>query len=439
MYCSIAPPMLKALSFTAILLSSGLFLLHSCASSDVKTPLSGSPARSGASGEGGLVSARKLWNRKTAGIITDIGLSRDGTAVFAATVPDQEQEAASGQFQLSRFDQEGALVWSHALPARVRSMSVSADGKILIAALANEEIHAINADNKLLWKVAGKCRPLWLDQDHRLLCIHDDDPLAKTAFELFDADGKTIKSVPGSLDLMANKLSRDQQSLVLGLAQGQVSLYQTNGKSIWQKRVPGEILDVAVADGTNPYVAVLYHSSKDGQRIALLNSRGIVVADGEPALHSEQIELAPGGKGVFAYGNGPKGQYLGSFPFPVDLETSTGKTLSWHPKWKQGDAKYADYSAAMTIVNVSTATLPVAPPSSMPLDTGIRVLIGLQSFSLPSRHSHVIAFDESGAKRMDIPLSTEEGGYLYLTAAHAGKARVLVATDDGQLSLFDSL
>jgi hypothetical protein len=173
--------------------------------------------------------------------------------------------------------------------------------------------------------------------------------------------------------------------------------------TVWQSKVKGEILDLAVADGAEPSVAVL---SSD-QKLSLLGAHGKVLSQGLTESHSEQVELTPDGRAILTYGNSNTGQGMALYEGAPALER----------KWRRGDARFADFSSSIIVA-------------------GRQVLMGFEDVAESTRHSHLLGFDFGGDLKTNIPLITEEGAYLYAQGLAEDAAILVVGTDDGSLAAY---
>jgi hypothetical protein len=152
---------------------------------------------------------------------------------------------------------------------------------------------------------------------------------------------------------------------------------------------------------------VLYSPSQDSpdRRAAVFDHEGNVVGAGSVEVRAEQIEFAEGNS-VLAYGNGQEGQYLAYF------EAEDKKLVE---RWRRGAPRRADYSSQL----IASRDL---------------AIIGFEESSEETRQSHLLGFDRQGKLKLNIPLVTEEGAYLYAQAFSDNRAFLGVGTDDSHLA-----
>jgi outer membrane protein assembly factor BamB len=356
--------------------------------------------------------AKALWSRKMPGFITDLSVARNANALLVAIIPDYDREKGTKQFSVSMLDHDGKTLWTHPLQFQVKNLDLSADGSLAVVTTHNNEILGLDNAGKKLWSTEGTCRPMILSRHHKILCYHDDDAEPQVAFDIFEWDGKKSYSFPIKNDVLSLKVSADEQNVALGLTKGVVHYVGPDFKSAWNRKVKGEIADVAVSAGENPQIAVLYNEPKKGQKISLFDENGKLLGEGQSSVHVSQLEISPAGGQVLGYGNGPKGQNLALF----DLEGSADKP-ELAQKWYRGDARYADYASSM-VVSQELA------------------IIGFEDILNNGRHSHLIAFDFDGKVKWNIPVQTEEGAYLYAQGYAPQSSFLAVGTDDATLSAF---
>ena len=343
-----------------------------------------------------------LWSEKLQGRITDLSVSANGGVVVVATAPDPDLETS--EYSLRALTHSGKQLWKTQMQSPVKAQAISADGSLLIISNYNDEILGIDQDGKQLWKSQGMCKPFFLDAAHKIICYHDDDAESRVAFDVLDYNGNKLSSFPANSDVLSFKISQDERNAVIGEVKGQVILLDPEQKLLWQRKVNGEIVDVAVSSGAEPRLAALFNAGKNGQKLAVFDRKGKSMAEKAVGSHVEQIEFSQDGKMVFAYGNGPKGQYLSAMD-------STHLNETWHRE----DARYADYSSAMLVAGES-------------------VVIGFEDVAPNTRHSHLLAFNIEGKLIWNIPLVTEEGAYLYGQAFSPATDLLIVGTDDSMLS-----
>jgi WD40 repeat protein len=372
------------------------------------------------------VASKKLWTRKSPGLLTDLNISRDGSTILVATVPDRDSVeigANRSRNYAAIYSGEGKLLAQIEMPAQIKSQTLSADGSLAIIATYDDTIRGYDRTGKQVWQHEGICKPYALTSVHKILCFHDDDSEPELAFEVLDWQGNKIDSYPVKLDSLMVKVSENEKYFVVGLNHGKVILFNSEFKPVWTKSVDGELTDIAVSssnkvgDKAGPLVAALYNVKKPGkkhkspqlsleQKIAVFSSK----KDFTPVLiHSrlDQVEISPSGKSVFGYGNDADGQIIDG------IAVGSGEML-----WKRSDPKPAEYSSQL-------------------LSAEKWLWVGFEDMSATSRHSHVLGLDSSGELMSNILVPSEEGSYLY-AYAFADKAQVIaVGSDDGQLSLFD--
>jgi hypothetical protein len=378
------------------------------------------------------VTARKLWTRKSPGLLTDLNISRDGSTVLVATIPDRDSVeigANHSRNYAAIFSSAGKTLAQIEMPAQIKSQTISADGSLSIIATYDDAIRGYNRAGEKVWEHEGICKPIALTSLKKILCFHDDDSDPELAFEVLDWTGHKVDSYSVKLDSLMIKVSQNEKYFVVGLNHGKVLLFDSTFKPVWQKSVDGELTDLAISssDTGQPTVAALYNVKKTKkkhkkatkaqmseisteQKIALFPPSG----KGPTLLpiHSrlDELDLSADGKSLFGYGNDADGQVI----VRISEDKSAKDTLVW----KRGDPKPAEYSSQL-------------------LSSQEWVWIGFEDMNSTSRHSHVLGFDSVGGVKTNIIVPSEEGSYLY-AYSYADRAHILaVGSDDGRLSLFE--
>jgi hypothetical protein len=340
------------------------------------------------------------------GAISDLSISKDGKVVMVATSPDHDIATSARQYLISRVSASGKIQWGRPVKSPTKEIDVSADGTLVVFINYANQLTGMNARGKELWSVQAMCRPIILSALKKIICYHDDDGEPKVGFDLFDWSGKKISSYPIQTDILALKVAEDEKRWAIGLAEGQVIYFGEDLRPAWTKQVSGEIVDVSVSSGENPTIAVLYKTKKKTQEIILFDSKGESQGLIKPSFRSLQVEMAPQGKFVFYYGNSADGQYVGS----ASLET-------YKEIWRRGGAIASDYSYSISV-------------------SSDLVLMGYEDITPSDRRSHLLAFEYDGKMKWDLPLSTDEGAYIYTHRIAAHPSVLAVGTDDAQVSVF---
>ena len=357
---------------------------------------------------------RELWSEKLSGLITDLNISKNGSFVLVSTIPDPDRPDSSPLHQISLYSKDGQKIWQKTASAQIKSQAISETGELSLYSSYNEELTALDKNGNILWTVEANCRPIPIESSKRIVCFHDDDAEPGIAFDTYDWSGKKISSYSAPYDALNLKIStnwsvQSAPHLVLGLARGRVVLFDPSLRSVWKKKVQGEIADVAVSSEQNVLVAVLFNSKKAGQKLAVFNKKGKIIGQISPSNHSEQVEISPDGNKIFLYGNGPRGQFASMYELiPGGLQE----------KWHQTNSRFADYASPISL-------------------TPGFLLSGLEQQTGEDRESDLIGLDFEGKMKWQLPVETEEGAYLYSNSYTPGSIVLAVGNDDSELRVFE--
>lgn len=346
----------------------------------------------------------RLWKERFPGPITDIALAEKTGFVLASSIPDVE---AGGKYLLTLLNRKGKQIFQNQMKTPVKSLDLSEDGTFMVINHHGGMLVAYNQEGKELWEAEGACRPMILNRAKEILCYHDDDTKPSYAFDVYNFEGKRIARYPVRHDVLALKVSTDEQWISIALTGGRALLMNSKYRLVREFRVKGEILDVAVSSGAEPRLATLSMAVEQGQLISLFEQDGKLRGTAKPPVHVEQIELLPSGQLLAVYGNSPKGQYIAQYAAHDLTQT-----------WQRQDPRYADYSLSIQL--------------------GVdKILMGFEDLQEKSRTSKLLVLDLDGKLRADIPLETAEGAYLYSFAYSPESALLAVGTDDKQLQLYE--
>jgi hypothetical protein len=371
-------------------------------------------------GKGTSLEMRKLWARHLDGYITELSLAGHGNALLVSTLPDYDHEGGAKKNLLRYFDSNGHELWHEVMPTQVKSQALSNDGSLAVATTHENQVIAYDKKGKKLWTAQSTCMPFIIESRKEIVCYHDDDAEPLVAFDVFGWDGKLKQSFPIKNDILALKVSKDEQHVALALTKGIVLLLGPDYKTEWSGKVPGEAVDLDVSNGPHPKVAVIYsEGAGKSSKIALL-SGGKLVSESPSAGQVSQIAFSSDAGLVFTYGNGETGQYVGG------LSVSPLREV-WHHEVENN----AHYTPQMY-----TATI-------QPKGASLAV-VGIEQVSAANgRQSEVVGVGHQGQPLWTLPVSqalgAEEGAFLYtqsLTTGATGPAKLAVATDDRKLGLF---
>ncbi|NDD91464.1 hypothetical protein EBZ37_05205, partial [bacterium] len=308
----------------------------------------------------------------------------------------------------------GKKLWRIAIPAPVRAQAISSRADWIVLSTYQEELIRIDSRNgKILWTVADTrmCRPVILEKTSRILCHHDDDASPGLVFEVFDSNGKKIAEQKAPQDSLILKVSRDEQRILIGFVKGRIWVLGADLSKLWDKQLPGEIVDAAISSPTSPgqfnEVALLLNGSTAGQVLLTLGDKGKQTHEVRQNIPLQQIELSENGKWISVYGNGPRGQVVAQY----DTEPSLQE------KWSYHSPKYADYNLKMDLVESWT-------------------MLGFENIADRTRFSHVVGLDRNGVMQWHLPLQAEEGAYLYSRGMSKALGLLVVGTDDGVVSAY---
>lgn len=368
-----------------------------------------------------------LGSRRMPGLVADLHVSANGKNWVAAWIPDDRQPG-NPRYGLASYETSGKLRWKKPLKSQVRTLGTSRDGDLTVYGNYDEELIALNGTGKPLWKAHVICKPIVLSRAKQVICYHDDDAEPQVAFDVFDWSGKKLSSYPVRSDILALKVSPDERWIALALNGGEAVVLNERFEVVWKAKLPGEILDLTVASTRTaegelqPRAAALLRASSkqspSGQSLQILGPKGTVeLRQDLPAGSSEQVELTPDADRVLTYGNGTRGQRLTMFRIQKDrLEEG----------WARGDDRSSEYSASLIVSPAFAAT--IFENFEARADSGSR--------GASKRNVAVMGFDWEGKQLWNLPLQTEEGGYLYTQSLSAEGGILLLGTDDAVLRIY---
>ena len=427
------------------------------------------------------------WSQRLPGAISSMSVSRAGD-VLAATNPDPDIEGSSSKFWLTRLTPQGKIAWQQLLPAPAKDLDLSADGTLAVVSTHEDELIAYNVKGKSIWNVQGTCRPTILNKSRRVLCYHDEDVDPQIAFEIYDWAGKKKVSFPIRGDVLSFRLSRDEKGFVMGLTGGRVLYFNTNGKLLWEKRIAGEIVDVAIASQGPVRAAILTQQKIEGlgeavlkglasalvgadataatsaaqakstliQVIETFDGQGQRVGQFTPPIPVVQLDLDNKGERVFYYSNGTclndsphsrLGQVLGSFQVEgaVDRQKSSEKQAAPVAAAKGGASggfaggpgagvkNGGSRSSQKWLRGVSAPAIYFHPPRI----ESDQITLGIEENSNSDRKNLLLLIGFDGQIKDQLPLPSDEGAIFYTHRFVEKKSPIaIVATDDGRVSWF---
>ncbi len=379
-----------------------------------------------------------LWTKRMKGAISGLALSRSGKQILVATHPDGDIPGTARTSLLSLWSTQGKLLWEQRTGFPIKDFAISAGGELIVLTTYEDELIGLDSRGRRIWKTSGLCKPYVIQDPKRVLCYHDDDSEPQTAFDILDWRGQPLGQFPIQGDVVAFKLSESQKNLAIGLTGGEVVLLGQDFKPLWQKKIDGEVIDLAVSNSTSvadakasvpalapaplvspsvssvpvfgePFkVAVLVRTEKKTQKLIFFNEKGEFIGEFAPSFSAEQLELSPSGGFAYFYGNSSAGQWVSG------VSSKDLKEL-----WRQGESSYSRYSGSIN------------------LSPGL-VWMGVErSIEKPvNRESRVVVFDEAGKKVYDLPLPKDDTAYIFSHRISMVPNWFVVGTDDAKLSVY---
>ena len=384
-----------------------------------------------------LLGAKSVWKMPLNSLVADLDVARVSGQTLISTVPNFEREDGARDFRSLLISPSGVVEATVVQPYRVRSQTLSEDGKRFITANYEDQVSAFDGTGKKLWEIEAHCRPRILNRSQKVLCYHDDDVKPGVAFEVFSWEGKALSKYPVTGDALAIEISHDEQNVVLALTGGQIHLLGPQLKTVWTQKVEGEVLDVAVTDGPSPRVFALVLGKNKASDLVAFNAKGKKLTQFSSITHAyQQIGVAPDGTGVFLMGNGSTGQVLSFYA----LDSTEGTTLSFEHKWTRREPSQADYSSPLVIGESSVlfgtakvyerASDKSGDKTSEKSEDTTRSLTRISGFSIGS-----------GQAVWSIPVTTDEGAYLFQERRDptGGGSSVVIATDEGVVMSYQTV
>ncbi len=355
-----------------------------------------------------------LWKQAVPGAISDLAFANQAQMAVIAVAPDPDIPGSTGQPLLMAVNSRGKTLWRMKPKAPLRALSVSAAGDRIVAGSYFDQVLGFDIRGRQVWSLDGMCRPIILNRWKRVLCYHDDDAEPFVAFDWISWDGEKDFSYPIKKDILSLKVADDEQHFAIGLTSGQLIVFeitQSAGgvpqiKELWKTESDGEIVDLDVTAGPDFKVLSLHDLSKNKQSLKAWDSAGKVVFDTPVEPRMSQVEAAGTRSLVAVYGNSKQGQHLNVWDF-----------IKKERVWGRGAVQGADFTS--TLQSWSEAWV-----------------IGAEDISKATRHSHLVAYSATGQSMWDIPLTENEGSYLYTRGIHENSPLIMVGTDDGRLQAY---
>lgn len=351
-----------------------------------------------------------LWEEEFPGPITDLALAKKSGDLVVATIPDPD---AGGKHLLTLMSKSGKKHFQIQSPFPVKSLDITEDGSRVFVNNYDGKLVAFDPSGKSLWEAEGGCKPTVVNATKRIVCFHDDDTKPSFAFDLYDFEGKRLSRFTTRVDVLAMKISNDEKWLALAFAGGRVTILNDQFKVEKEQKVNGEVLDLSISNGEEPRLALISIDNKKGETLSVFDAKKGLLSSLPLSYHVEQVEIFPSGKLITIYGNSPRGQYLA-------VHSAQDATL----QWQKLESRYADYSLAIRLGDD-------------------RILAGFEQMgsgpknSVKSRLSRLVVLDLDGKLKVELPLKTAEGAYLYSFAYSQNRSLVGVGTDDKRLQLFE--
>ena len=377
---------------------------------------------------------KQSWKWKAPGLISDFSMAAGSGVVLLSTIRDGDSSESSernGRY-LVALDREGRQKFKKNLAAQTRVQSIRSDGRLAYVSNYEHRLEAIESNGNVRWATQASCRPVPLEAPRSLLCVEDDAAVPGVVFRVFDdEDGHLIHEFGGVTDrkseALAFRKTLDGRFFVVGMTGGDIALFRSGRaedgsafvRKLWERRVEGEITDVALAGsdsarkllpGEAPEVSVL-HWEGSAQKVSFFERTGLLhsshtLAESGPA---QQLEISATADRIWLQGNGAKGQFLTL----LRRESSRG----WAPAIRRHFPRAAEYS------------IPLIPVRS-------GAVAGVEENVAGRRRNHLVGLDLEGALLWRMPVQSSEGAYLYGQGIAPDGTLVAVATDDGVVAAY---
>jgi hypothetical protein len=254
-----------------------------------------------------------------------------------------------------------------------------------------------------------------IELSERIFCYHDDDPVAKLAFEVYSFDGKKIATQTTKEDVLFYKFNSDRTALALGFVGGVIRTYDSALHATGEFRVSSqELVDLSVyKDHGDLRLAALGFNRERGQELIIAektsNSKDFKILEALPrSPFVNQVEFSQEGQAVMVYGNNLQGQILGRYEFAQG---------HWSLAWEKKDPYYADYSHSIRVMNSY-------------------LLAGFEKNKGDRRVSKLLLIDSLGQLKTDLDFETKEGAYLVQFGGDRSGSSIIIGTDDKKLSSY---
>ncbi|MCM2276510.1 MAG: hypothetical protein NDJ89_00345 [Oligoflexia bacterium] len=362
---------------------------------------------------------RKLWTRKLAGLITDLDVSRDGSAILISSAPNRELAGGSRSYLLQSFDARGRMRWQKEPDSPIKAQAVSADGSLAVLAAYDGRLRAIAPRARAyreLWSVEASCRPFLLNAARKILCFNDDDQDPALAFQVFDWEGRKLLSYSVARDALEFALSGDEKSFAVALTGGLVILFDSGFRPLWQGKLGGEISALDVSSGAQPRVAVLFNEPKSFRQKWLIldplgDSRGREPEPRSPSARLNRLRFEPDSRdSVLGFGVGAEEQFVISASLAPEER-------ALRESWRKTEPRSADCQLLAEL-------------------TGIGAVLGSEPLAEGPRHPGVVFLDGRGRTLGMLPVGGEEGACLYAHSFASDAGMLAMALDDGTFSAF---
>jgi hypothetical protein len=393
------------------------------------------------------------WSWKAPGLISDFTVASKSGGVLVSTIRDiDSNESISGNGRhLVLIDRHGKVQFRRGLESQTRVQALRADGALAYVSNYEHQLEAIEANGRLRWKVDAACKPIPLEAAQAVLCLEDDSAAPERLFRVFDeADGRlvfekksTSEAAPrrsgdsvrsdaasqAALDSLSLKKTGDGRYFAIAMTGGNVALYRVGRteegaiyvRSLWERTLEGEVSDIALSGsesersllpGEAPEVAVL-HWVDARQKVTFIEKSGLIHSKIPIPANGpvQQLELSPTADRIWVQGNGLRGQVLTVY---------RRESQAWAPSGGREMKRSAEYPVAFE-----------------KLSSG-GVIAGVEE-SLQGRRRNTLArFNRDGDLLWYLPVISGDGAYIYGHSALQAGDGVVVATDDGKVTAYQS-
>ncbi|MBF0443874.1 MAG: hypothetical protein HQK54_18340, partial [Oligoflexales bacterium] len=164
---------------------------------------------------------------------------------------------------LALVDEEGEILWQDDIDDDVKNHDLGDNFSVL--SLSSGQLILLDSTGDTKWTLEKNGVPKLSEKNRVIVLMNDNDADPSAAYEIIGFDGKTLKTVKSTSEILLAKVSPDGDMALIAFSGGDIRLLDLTKPGfpeVWKKRIEGEIVDASIS-GKPWRISVLANIKRD--------------------------------------------------------------------------------------------------------------------------------------------------------------------------------